>query len=241
MNAIGMQESSENMSQVQTTTIIAGETLALHKSGALWWIDRRILVVADLHLEKGSSFAKTGTYLPPYDSKSTLTKLKELIEKFNPVRVISLGDSFHDKDAANRLSKSSLAIISRCQVGREWIWVKGNHDPLIPFNLKGEFADSIQIGNLTFVHEPSLNTVTGEVAGHLHPCARLHQNGRRIRRFCFIENSRRLILPAFGTYTGGLNVLDPAWSPYFNNSEFQVHMLGSNRLYTLPAKVLIPD
>ena len=241
MNTIGMQTTSQNLSQELLTLEIAGEKLDLHTSGALWWTDQKLLVVADLHLEKGSSFAKSGTYLPPYDTKSTLAKLEILIEKFDPLKVISLGDSFHDKDAANRLPESSLIAIAKLQQGREWIWVKGNHDRILSEVLNGDTADSVCIRNLTFIHEPSPKAVTGEIAGHLHPCARLHQNGRKIRRFCFVENANRLVLPAFGTYTGGFNVLDSAWEPYFVNNQFQVHILGMNRLYSLPAKSLIPD
>ena len=193
-------------------------------------------------MKKGSSFAKSGTYLPPYDTTSTLAKLELLIEKFDPMKIISLGDSFHDKERSETdLPKSSFIAITRLQQGREWIWVKGNHDPILPEGLNGDTANSVCIGNLTFIHEPSPTAVTGEIAGHLHPCARLHQSGRKIRRFCFVENTTRLILPAFGTYTGGLNVLDSAWKPYFANNQFQVHILGAKRLYTLPATALIQD
>ena len=241
MKIASLQAPNNSLRLELTTIIIAGENLELHPAGALWWSQQKLLVVADLHLEKGSFFAKSGTYLPPYDTESTLTKLEKLIERFDPTTVIALGDSFHDRDAARRLPISSQVLINKLQQNREWIWVTGNHDPEPPQNLKGETAEMVQINNLTFVHEPTTSVVTGEVAGHLHPCTRLHLNGRKIRRFCFAENSQRLILPAFGTYTGGLNVLDPAWEPYFKNAKFQVHVLGAKRLYTLPTKSLIPD
>ena len=241
MNTVGtISTSSSSYPELKTITI-AGRNLELHSSGALWWAEQKLLVVADLHLEKGSSFAKSGTYLPPYDTKTTLEKLLKLIEKFNPATVISLGDSFHDQNAAARLPKSFHSMIETCQQGRKWIWITGNHDPILPIEIAGISTASIQIENLTFIHEPTTARVVGEIAGHLHPCARLRQIGRTVRRFCFVTDSQRLILPAFGAYTGGLNVLEQTWESYFPNNEFKVYILGTNRLFELPAKALVPD
>ena len=119
--------------------------------------------------------------------------------------------------------------------------LQGNHDPIIPTEIAGISTASIKIENLTFIHEPTTAPVIGEIAGHLHPCAKLRQNGRTVRRFCFATDSQRLILPAFGAYTGGLNVLDQTWESYFPNNEFKVYVLGTNRLYGLPANALVPD
>ena len=241
MNAVSTISTSTPKCPKLKTITIAGRILEIHSSGALWWADQKLLVVADLHLEKGSSFAQSGTYLPPYDTKATLEKLLKLIVKFNPATVISLGDSFHDQNATSRLPKSFHSMITTCQRGREWIWITGNHDPILPAEFAGQSIDSVKIDNITFIHEPTTAPVIGEIAGHLHPCARLRLNGRTVRRFCFVTNSQRLILPAFGAYTGGLNVLDLAWEPFFPNHKFQVYALGANRLYDLPAKTLVPD
>ena len=241
MNSVNTISTSSPMNPEFKTITIAGRILDIHSSGVLWWADQELLVVADLHLEKGSSFAKSGTYLPPYDTKTTLEKLLKLIERFNPARVISLGDSFHDQDAVARLPKSFHSMITTCLKGREWIWITGNHDPILPAGIGGKSTASIKIEDLTFIHEPTTAPVTGEIAGHLHPCARIRQNGRTVRRFCFVTDSQRLILPAFGVYTGGLNVLDQTWEPYFPNNKFQVYLLGTNRLYGLPATALVPD
>ena len=125
MNTVETITTSSLKNPELKTITIAGRILELDSSGALWWADQKLLVVADLHLEKGSSYAKSGTYLPPYDTKTTLEKLLKLIEKFNPVKVISLGDSFHDQNAATRLPKSFHSMIATCQKGREWIWITG--------------------------------------------------------------------------------------------------------------------
>lgn len=222
-------------------TIVAEEELGLHRSGALWWPAEQMLVVADLHLEKGSSYARSGNYLPPYDTAITLERLDTVINELNPRRIIALGDSFHDVDAVHRMPQSFLAMLARMQLGREWLWVAGNHDPVVPHQMAGDTVDEIGIGPLVFRHEPLAGAVIGEIAAHLHPCARIRRYGRSIRRFCFAANDDRLVLPAFGALTGGLNVLDPAWHSVFDKKRFQVHIMGNQRIYTLPATKLIRD
>ncbi|MEP3275647.1 MAG: ligase-associated DNA damage response endonuclease PdeM [Stappiaceae bacterium] len=222
-------------------TVVAEEELGLHRSGALWWPAERMLVVADLHLEKGSSYARRGNYLPPYDTAITLERLDAVINEINPARVIALGDSFHDMDAMARMPQTFRAMIAHMQLGREWVWVAGNHDPVIPHSFAGDTVDEIGIGPLVFRHEPLAGNVVGEVAAHLHPCARIRRYGRSIRRFCFAANADRIVLPAFGALTGGLNVLDEAWHPLFDKKRFQVHILGNQRIYSLAANKLIRD
>ncbi|WP_280524833.1 MULTISPECIES: ligase-associated DNA damage response endonuclease PdeM [Stappia] len=219
---------------------IAGEIVGLHDSGAMWWPDENTLVVADLHFEKGSSFARKGLMLPPYDTAATLEKLAEAIDAFQPTRVIALGDSFHDGEGSDRLPASYRAMLTTLQLGREWIWVTGNHDPIAPVGLCGETVDEVALGGLVFRHEPHEGAV-GEIAGHLHPAARIRRYGRSVRRPCFATDGTRLVLPAFGVFTGGLNVLDGAWGPYFPAREFSVFMLGDGRLYPFTATRLVSD
>ncbi|MBD1547050.1 ligase-associated DNA damage response endonuclease PdeM [Roseibium aggregatum] len=224
---------------------INGQLVGLHDSGALWWPEETTLIVSDLHLEKASSYARRGTLLPPYDTAVTLEKLAAVIDAFEPTRVISLGDSFHDENGSDRLPPAYRAMLTSLQLNREWIWVTGNHDPVAPVRLCGETADEVTIGPLTFRHEPS-ETISpalsaGEVCGHLHPAARVRRFGRSIRRPCFLTNGSRLILPAFGALTGGLNVMDRAFCSYFEPRRFSAFLLGENRLYPFTASRLIGD
>jgi DNA ligase-associated metallophosphoesterase len=220
---------------------IAGESVTLDPAGALWIASCRTLVVADLHLEKGSSFARRQVFLPPYDTEATLQALGLLIARRDPARVICLGDSFHDDSASDRLTSAALSLIHRMQHGREWIWITGNHDPNAPANLGGESAADIAIGGLRFRHEPACGACEGEVAGHLHPSARIRQRGRSVRRPAFVTDGRRLIMPAFGAFTGGLNVLDHAFSALFDRTRQRAFMLGRGRLYPIAPAALRPD
>ncbi|MCP4736163.1 MAG: ligase-associated DNA damage response endonuclease PdeM, partial [Bosea sp.] len=150
---------------------VAGVSLIADLSGALYWEAQRLLVVSDLHLEKGSSFAARGVLLPPYDTAATLSRLAAVISRHNPRMVIALGDSFHDRDAHERLSGIDRDAITAMQAGRDWIWIAGNHDPALPSDLGGVIASEVCIGPIAFRHEPS--GAFGEIAGHLHPKARV--------------------------------------------------------------------
>ncbi|WP_395174448.1 ligase-associated DNA damage response endonuclease PdeM [Roseibium alexandrii] len=224
---------------------INGQLVGLHDSGVLWWPDEATLIVADLHLEKGSSFARRGIMLPPYDTATTLEKLAAVMDAFDPARVICLGDSFHDADGSDRLPAPYRAMLTTLQLNREWIWVTGNHDPVAPVRLCGETVDEIQIGPLTFRHEPvekiGATAALGEVCGHLHPAARVRRFGRSIRRACFVTDGSRLVLPAFGALTGGLNVTHEAFSMIFQRRKYSVFMLGNNRLFPFTATRLVGD
>ncbi|WP_417685106.1 ligase-associated DNA damage response endonuclease PdeM [Roseibium sp.] len=223
---------------------INGQTVGLHDSGVLWWPEESTLVVADLHLEKGSSYARRGVMLPPYDTGATLEKLAAVIDAFDPARVIALGDSFHDRDGSDRLPPAYRALLTTLQLNRDWIWITGNHDPIAPVRLCGEAMDEITIGSLTFRHEPcedSRKRALGEICGHLHPAAKVRRYGRSIRRPCFATDGTRLVLPAFGALTGGLNVMDRAFSPLFSGKRFSTFLLGDNRLYPFTASKLIGD
>ena len=232
----------ETRSNVELLNVeVAGEKLQLHHAGILLWPEYGTLAVADLHLEKASAYARRGTFLPPYDTLATLKRLQELITLYNPKCVIAVGDSFHDPDAGERIPEAYLELLSQLQAGRDWHWIAGNHDRTMSDAIGGNRVPDVKLGRLTFRHEPVSGKVVGEIAAHLHPCARIRRAGGTVRRFCFAADEYRLIMPAFGALTGGLNVLDPAWSPFFNDTGFKVHILGMDRIYTLASSKLAPD
>jgi DNA ligase-associated metallophosphoesterase len=212
---------------------IANISLLADLSGALLWVEQRLLVVSDLHLEKGSSFAARGTLLPPFDTAATLSRLGAVIAHYNPKLVIALGDSFHDRDAHTRLSGDDRACIANLQVGRDWLWISGNHDPALPRDLGGTVADEVAIGAITFRHEPT--GARGEIAGHLHPKARVATRARTMERRCFVSDGERAVMPAFGAYAGGLNVRDTAFTKIFPQRSFIAHVLGDRRLHSIAA------
>jgi DNA ligase-associated metallophosphoesterase len=207
-------------------------------SGALYIADYDTLLVADLHFEKGSSLARFGLVIPPYDTRSTLDVLEDCIERLTPRRLISLGDSFHDRDAPERLSDEDRRRINRLGEQLEMIWITGNHDPDLPDDLPGMVCEEITLGRLQLRHEPS-RTADGEICGHLHPAATIRQRGRRLRRRCFAANKNRLFMPAFGAFTGGLSVKSNAYQPYWGERDFIVWMIGEKSLHRFPSRVLL--
>jgi len=215
------------------TVTIAGVTLVADLSGALFWQDERLLVVSDLHLEKGSSYARRGVLLPPYDTAATLSRLACVIARHDPRTVIALGDSFHDRDAHGRLSERDRDAITALQARRDWIWIAGNHDPALPDDLGGAVASEVAIGGLVFRHEPT--GAAGEIAGHLHPKARVSTRGRSVERRCFAADGERLVMPSFGAYTGGLSIRDLAFAKIFQTLGFVAHVLGDRRLHAIAA------
>ena len=212
---------------------IADVTFLADLSGALFWQEQRLLVVSDLHLEKGSSFAARGVLLPPYDTVATLSRLAAVIARHDPRMVIALGDSFHDRDAHDRLSVPDREALSAMQARRDWIWIAGNHDPALPSDLGGVVANEVAIGNIIFRHEPT--GASGEIAGHLHPKARVATRGRAMERRCFACDGERAVMPAFGAYTGGLSIRDPAFAKIFQAPGLMAHVLGDNRLHAIAA------
>lgn len=208
---------------------LAGETLAALPSGALWWPRERTLCVADLHLGRAQRTARHGgALLPPYETEETLARLATEIAAMAPGRVVCLGDSFDDGQAVQDLAAGARAAIADLVEGREWIWITGNHDPAPP-RLGGRCLPAIIIGALTFRHigDPAgPKAARGEVSGHYHPKARLCLRGRRIVRPCFVADGQRLILPAFGTYTGGLDATDPVFGRLLGGSA-RVWLTGS--------------
>jgi uncharacterized protein len=213
--------------------VVAGVTLVADLSGALFWEEQSLLVVSDLHLEKGSSFATRGTLLPPFDTAATLGRLAAVIARHDPHMVIALGDSFHDRTAHDRLSGTDRDALSALQARRDWVWISGNHDPALPPDLGGVVAEEVAIGSIVFRHEPS--GASGEIAGHLHPKARVSARGRSMERRCFACDGERAVMPAFGAYAGGLNIRDAAFAKIFQSFGFTAHVLGDIRLHTIAA------
>ena len=220
---------------------VCGKPLIADGSGALYWHAERTLLVADLHLEKGSSYAERGALLPPYDTRETLARLAEVIDRYNPERVIALGDSFQDARAALRIGAGDLQMLATLQRKRDWIWIAGNHDPEIAGRAGGRVSREVRLTGLTLRHEPAAGGVTHEIAGHMHPAAKLSRYGTTMRRPCFVGNGRRLVMPAFGAFTGGLNVLDDAFQPLFGNGGMAVWMLGQEGLYPVATRLLSAD
>ena len=219
---------------------VAGVEFFADPSGALFWPEQGLLAVADLHLEKGSAFAARGVLLPPYDTAATLARLSQLIAHYVPRVVVAVGDSFHDGRGPARLTDIDRATLRTLQRGRDWIWIAGNHDPEPATNIGGRFLATLTLGALTFRHQPDSNA-RGEIAGHLHPVARVSRRGRAVSRRCFACDGDRLVMPAFGAYAGGLNVRDRAFTQVFETLAFTAHMLGERRVYAVAARHCLPD
>jgi DNA ligase-associated metallophosphoesterase len=212
---------------------IADVTLIADLSGAFVWESERLLVVSDLHLEKGSSFAARGVLLPPYDTVATLSRLSAVIARHDPRTVIALGDSFHDRKAHERLSAPDREAVAALQARRDWIWIAGNHDPALPRDIGGVVASEVALSGIVSRHEPT--GAAGEIAGHLHPKARVTTRGRTVERRCFASDGMRAVMPAFGAYTGGLSIRDAAFQKIFQTPGFMAHVLGDSRMHAIAA------
>lgn len=212
---------------------VNGETLLLDPCGAAFLPAHRTLVFADLHFEKGSAYARSGQFLPPYDTAATLLRVSRAAARHQPLRIIALGDSFHDGGAGDRMGEAERALLSA--IPADWVWIAGNHDPVPPAWLGGMVAEEFRLGGLVFRHEPGIMFQPGEVAGHLHPCASVARWGRSVRRRCFVSDGLRLVMPSFGAYTGGLDVGDPAIAALFAGP-FHAYMLGQARVYAIARK-----
>jgi DNA ligase-associated metallophosphoesterase len=219
---------------------VAGETALCDRRGALYFPCYGLLCVSDLHLEKGSSFARRGMLVPPYDTVATLLRLQAVIDHYRPKIVVSLGDSFHDDEGSSRLPSQLRLDLSALMAGRDWFWVSGNHDPSPPAGLPGDTVEELAVGAMTFRHEPSKKAPPGEVAGHLHPCARIVQRSRSVRRRCFASDGTRIVMPAFGAYTGSLNVLDRAYAGLFRPDGLVAYMIGADKVFAIAGAMLRP-
>ena len=195
---------------------LAGTSLVPLPSGALYWDEEALLCVSDLHLGKSERIARRdGRMLPPYETVDTLSRLGAEIDRTGARTVVCLGDSFDDARAADALGEEVDMWIARLQAGRRWIWIEGNHDPG-PVGVGGVHVAELAVGPLVFRHIAA-DGAAGEVSGHFHPKADLVARGRKVTRRCFLWDACRLILPAFGTYTGGLSWMDPALRALFGS------------------------
>jgi uncharacterized protein len=217
---------------------LAGVDLLPDLTGALYMPDTRTLIAADLHFEKGSSRGANGVHLPPYDTRSTLDLLATAVARWRPERLVLLGDSFHDEQGPGRLDGADLASIAALARATEIIWITGNHDPVLDASLPGTVADEIWLGGLVLRHQPRAGAA-GEIAGHLHPVAAVMRRGRRLRCRCFAGDGERLILPAFGAYTGGLSVFAAPFAPLFSGRRFTAWLIGRGLIYRIPATALL--
>ena len=221
----------------------AGVDFVADPSGMLYCHEHGLAIVADLHLEKGSAFAASGAaLLPPYDTRATLAALTARLRFYRPCAVVCLGDSFHDDDAAGRLSAGDAARLRRLVQAYEWTWVTGNHDPDIPADVGGRVVNTLTLGPLVLRHAallgPDNPLPVGEVSGHYHPKARVQLRGRRVSGRCFVTDGQRLILPSFGAYTGGLDVLEPVMASVLRPT-FRVFVLGRRRVFAFGSGQLV--
>ena len=216
--------------------IFCNNELELHPSGVLLWSAQKLLVVSDLHLEKSSYYVRRGFFLPPYESHTDLKKLHEILRRTGMERILILGDCFHDNQGYGRLRLQDHALFDAL-MQYEPIWIKGNHDSefLHPDMTAHE---SYKIGNLIFRHEAEQGA-QGEISGHFHPKATIGYKGGLITRPCFLSDQRRIILPSFGSYTGGLDIQHPAIAKNFPGP-FNIFLSGGNKIYAFKADGILP-
>ncbi|MCT2398001.1 ligase-associated DNA damage response endonuclease PdeM [Novosphingobium mangrovi (ex Huang et al. 2023)] len=176
---------------------------------ALFWPREQALLVADLHLEKGSHFARGGQMLPPYDSRETLNRLAEAVRRTGARRVFALGDNFHDSLGPERLEPHAAGMLAALTRALDWVWITGNHDPELGTSAGGTCLEELEIGGLMLRHMARPGTSKPELSGHFHPRLVVAARGRRIARPCVVRSENRLVLPAFGALTGGMNAADP--------------------------------
>ena len=213
-----------------------GERLHAHPGGVLLWGDRDLLVVSDLHLGKSERMARRGgAFLPPYDTLDTLARLDELIQTLDPAAVICLGDSFDDDAAAEGLTTTERLVLGKAMAGRRWVWVEGNHDPSAG-GYEGDRCAELAVGPMVFRHiaEPD---AAGEVSGHYHPKATVSARGARMSRPCFLIDGARIVMPAFGTYTGGLASHAPELDALMGAEAVAV-LTGGARAVAMPMRPL---
>lgn len=219
---------------------VAGVEFLADVSGALFDETERLLIVADLHMEKGSAYAARRVLLPPYDTAATLARLAAVVMRLAPRTIVALGDSFHDVRAGERIAEQDRRALADLQRGRDFIWVAGNHDPELPAFAGGERCDALALRGVTLRHEP-LRGAHGEIAGHLHPVARVVSKSGGLRRRCFASDGNRCVMPAFGAYAGGLNIRDAAFAPLFPFGITSAHVLGRDAVYGIGPASCRPD
>ena len=187
----------------------AGETFEATPGGALYWRSQQALLVADLHLEKASWFARLGQFLPPYDSHATLTALAAEAERSCTRRLYCLGDSFHDQFGCDRLPGSARELLAALTSRFDWTWIIGNHDPGFADHCGGRIEDEVELAGIILRHEAVRDEQRPEISGHFHPKLRVRLRGRQVSRRCFVTSKSKIIMPAFGSLTGGLDAHHP--------------------------------
>jgi len=240
MHRLGLAARSATMKGAESGTeeiVVNGVAAVCDPMGGLYLPEAGLLVVSDLHLEKGAAFARRGMMLPPYDTIATLNILSAVIARYDPGIVVSLGDNFHDRKGSEHLPADLRALIAVMARGRDWIWINGNHDPDGTVDLPGTCVDELVHGGLVFRHEPSLISgpggSKGEIAGHLHPAATVRRREKSVRRPCFASDGSRLLMPAFGVLAGGLDLRHKAMHGLFNHETLVAHLLGRDRIYSV--------
>jgi DNA ligase-associated metallophosphoesterase len=206
-----------------------GEHLLLDPAGALVWPRLNLLAVADLHLEKGSACARRGALVPPWDSRVTLQRFSALVARYQPRIIVSVGDGFHDDEAALRLEAEDALVLTGMAQAARLVWVCGNHDPSPPRGIGGECAAAFEAGPLVFRHQ-ARNGASGEISGHFHPKARVATRAGEVVRPCFVAGAQRIVLPSFGAYTGGLEIGSPAIAALFPDGA-EAFLLGRSKLF----------
>jgi uncharacterized protein len=219
---------------------LAGSVVTATPDGGLLLDGGRVLVVSDLHLEKGSSFAVRGVLLPPFDTAETLRRLSLLIARTRPQQVVALGDSFHDTTAGRRMARRDRDGLLGLTAATDFVWVEGNHDPEAPDWLPGARCESLVVDGLTLQHEPGEAGQRAEICGHLHPCAKVQGKSGTTRRRCFATDGQRLVMPAFGAFTGGLNLLDDVFGTLWS-APATAMVMGQNKVHAVFGASLLTD
>ena len=214
------------------STEFAGHAFDLHSSGALFWPGQQCLVVGDLHLEKASSYHASGQFLPPYDTAQTIERLAAVVDEFSPARLLFLGDVFHDGRAWQRMSQDNKARFEVILARVDSLWIEGNHDQ--SFVPPGHEASlEVDIEGIIFRHIMVEDDPRPEISAHYHPAAVIHHRGARLRRPCFVRSAGRMIIPAFGVLTGGLDCRDEALAA-LRGRDTQLYLLGREGVFVPP-------
>jgi uncharacterized protein len=213
----------------------ANQRLMLDPRGAVFWPAESLLIVSDLHLEKGSFLALFGSMLPRYDTRDTLLRLAELISDYQPQQVVCLGDSFHDCKAYDRLpAEEQTLLLELVHSVPRWHWVLGNHDAALPCTLPGQAIAYAQLHNILLCHEPVAEPLP-QIIGHFHPKASIQTAAAKVSGPCFVVSNNLLIMPAFGSYTGGLSIHHEAIAALHSGAEH--YLLYRSRLWRVPLLV----
>ena len=205
----------------------------ISNQGILFWFDKQIAIIADLHLEKGSSFGPSGQFLPPYDSEETLNKIFKTIKNHKIKTIILLGDTFHDKNAFDRMSEKVFILFKSLIEKYEVIFILGNHESKFEIG-RINFLNEYVIDDIHFIHQ-ALQKSIFQISGHFHPVATIKSSIKKITAKCLLHTNNHIILPSFGTYTGGLNINDPALKPFVNHKSY-VYLLTKKSIYKFTSK-----